>query len=658
MRLALVLLLSGSVFVALAQISSEEISKSLVKISTFYEDPSNGQTMVKRATGFVWKEKEWVVTSLHAIASMEDEVELQWKDGLWLAKPIKAFPTADLVLLKVLFASGGEIPQWTPLNERHLGRVGEDEQLKTMGYYSDILTPYPKRLSMTRVLPMTHSLPGYAIEKLQALGIPDVNISVYNFHEGNLLPGFSGAPILHSKTGRIVAIADGGLENGMINISWGIPSLYLDSLEQSTLALKEIPTIKNAALLFSASVEKVDENNRNKTLFDSEVVHVGDFSFFKIKTRPIKYLVARADDVQRYTEEINEIKSFYPGCEDLRMDVYQDINHGLILAVPEGEKLEFSDGALMVNIDYQNSIGYFFDKIENDIYTIEEMRDGSYFDTSEEALLNYFIENLPDKSYEITERENRKTNIGAYSTFTIEATDYNGDLAGLIYCKVSRIKNYVISSVSICEDLTQSNLDAFLGCLDRGIDCSTSENTCDFDCGLLEKWMLCQGSVDFTTFDNAKVIKEEQEIVAKETTSEGMMNGWYWEYVGVNFSLPTRISPTIEENNEIEGSSDDLYVRMYPVRIYDDSEQSIWRTLSTWGTSANFDQPLYSRKESTAEFDQYYNIYRQGEWLFALSTVVNRADLARSAHYWISFAPGKEDEVYRILSSLENVVQK
>jgi hypothetical protein len=52
-------------------------------------------------------------------------------------------------------------------------------------------------------------------------GSPDVDARVLNL-EGQLVPGFSGAPILTSD-GRVVAVGLGGLRGGTVGISWAAP---------------------------------------------------------------------------------------------------------------------------------------------------------------------------------------------------------------------------------------------------------------------------------------------------------------------------------------------------------------------------------------------------------------------------------------------------
>jgi hypothetical protein len=62
-------------------------------------------------------------------------------------------------------------------------------------------------------------------------GSPSLDLDVDSI-EGHLLPGHSGAPIFDGHQ-KVVAIADGGLENGAVAISWGIPVNNLNQLAAS-----------------------------------------------------------------------------------------------------------------------------------------------------------------------------------------------------------------------------------------------------------------------------------------------------------------------------------------------------------------------------------------------------------------------------------------
>src|SRR5258708_26691415 len=103
--------------------------------------------------------------------------------------------------------------------------------------------------------------------------------------EGHLVPGLSGAPIVDS-TGRLVAIADGGLERGAIASSWGIPVAYLsDGSSWRDLTKNEHQRYLSSAHLFAS--DTADEGPRE--------VSCGGVTLTKTKTKSFNQIAATAD---------------------------------------------------------------------------------------------------------------------------------------------------------------------------------------------------------------------------------------------------------------------------------------------------------------------------------------------------------------------------
>src|ERR1044072_3003447 len=69
--------------------------------------------------------------------------------------------------------------------------------------------------------PLKELIPPDTLPSLRMRNSPNYLINVLNL-QGNLLPGHSGAPVLDTS-GRLVAVANGGLKGGLASISWGIP---------------------------------------------------------------------------------------------------------------------------------------------------------------------------------------------------------------------------------------------------------------------------------------------------------------------------------------------------------------------------------------------------------------------------------------------------
>src|SRR5437868_2587412 len=71
------------------------------------------------------------------------------------------------------------------------------------------------------VRPLKDLIPPGALPDLRSRNSPNPLINVLSL-QGNILPGHSGAPIVDSQ-GRVIAVANGGLQKGQAGICWAIP---------------------------------------------------------------------------------------------------------------------------------------------------------------------------------------------------------------------------------------------------------------------------------------------------------------------------------------------------------------------------------------------------------------------------------------------------
>jgi hypothetical protein len=162
-------------------------------------------------------------------------------------------------------------------------------------------------------------VPQSVADELRNLGSPDPNIDITDI-EGHLLPGHSGAPILNSS-GQVVAIADGGLENGAVGVSWGIPAATLLLLANSRETLPGHASA-NSSHLFSAEI----------TAQNGPDVNCGGGTFKKIRTLSFGDILHATDDPLGLQQML---AAAGPGAYSFRFDVYQQISNGATFVVPE-----------------------------------------------------------------------------------------------------------------------------------------------------------------------------------------------------------------------------------------------------------------------------------------------------------------------------------
>ena len=311
-------------------------------------------------TGFVWKQKDWVVTSLHAMHP-KGTIEILY-GGVWNknVSVIKVHEKADLVLLQInqpaMFPSGV-----VPIKEEetNVGIIPYDEKLSSIGYNMGARAAQPKNLirggTTAKTENLYNNLPPDVVEKLESFKVPDIKIEIMML-EGSLLPGYSGSPIFHKTDGSLVAIGDGGLDAGTKNVSWGIPAKYLAELEASSVT--KVPFgIESSPLHYSSSVkikneavaEKITEEPEDwdteeyYELMSEEYAGVsnGYFEFYYVKTRTYQELYSTSFD----TENLDKLTSIFTSLglgldyELFSFDIYEDPFKEVIIVLPEGSAL-------------------------------------------------------------------------------------------------------------------------------------------------------------------------------------------------------------------------------------------------------------------------------------------------------------------------------
>jgi hypothetical protein len=202
-------------------------------------------------------------------------------------------------------------------------------------------------------------LPQKNAQQVKAAGTPGLNLQILRL-EGHLMPGFSGAPVL-DRSGKVVAIGDGGLENGAVGVSWAIPIEQIAILERSSERVSE--SVVKARELFAAELDtKAAEwatlpQEEYKAVLDRETLRCGSMTFTKIRTAYVAELLDSADDPEsveifrklRYASvQISTISPQSPA-----FDIYAHFETGATFVVPTGIHLRSVGGdCVATNYDY------------------------------------------------------------------------------------------------------------------------------------------------------------------------------------------------------------------------------------------------------------------------------------------------------------------
>ncbi|MEL7588511.1 MAG: serine protease, partial [Prolixibacteraceae bacterium] len=287
-------------------------------------------------SGFLWNDSKWVVTTLHLIADKND-IEITLSNDVQDAKVVRVLKEYDLVLLE-LVSSATALTVLSDINSNPELNLN----LYTMGYNGrgnlNSIIDRTLRLGYNSNGKLEGLLPKKVKDALASCRRPSPDIEIL-YLDGSLLPGFSGSPII-DNTGRLVGIADGGLEEGASSISWGISANKLHVLVNSNEAFPNFISCDDSNVTFSAE-NLLDDQNVDHLEF-------GQFKFFKTKVRSVQQMMYTIDDPLGLQQLIN-LYSMDNNINYLQFkyDIYEDIYTGITFCVPEGTDLNVEGGLIM-----------------------------------------------------------------------------------------------------------------------------------------------------------------------------------------------------------------------------------------------------------------------------------------------------------------------
>lgn len=310
----------------------EEVAKTIVRV----------RSGNKISTGFFWKDGNTVITTLHSLSSVNNiEVYIPLINGWKTAKLKNVYKNGDIISLKI---SGYSSKNY--LTERYFSRPAVDTKVFTVGYNSGNISYIDRDFAVGLVQGNTLNdlLPVSSKQEIKNLGFPSLTTEII-YLKGNLLHGFSGAPIVDMQ-GKLIGIADGGLENGAAGISWCIYSNQIATLENST---ESAPILNQSKInnLFAA------EEYENKEDNDEVFVEINNFKFKKIKTRTFAQLDFTGKfssyDALGLTQLLNAASTF--DYSSFEYDVYLEEKSGATVVLPSGNRLRFENGLIVSGSD-------------------------------------------------------------------------------------------------------------------------------------------------------------------------------------------------------------------------------------------------------------------------------------------------------------------
>jgi S1-C subfamily serine protease len=276
-------------------------------------------------TGFVWPSADRVVTAMHLVTGCQ-QLAL-YHEGRRVergASILTVTRESDLALLSV--RGTVDWPSAVVATRRPSGQ----EDLAVLGYELGAPTMSSKSLKLSFGSSLLRDMiPDQVRRELQIVGFPSVDLEILRL-EGHLLPGHSGAPIF-DRDGKVVAVADGGLENGAASISWGLPVDLLQQLRASTQSPPAVST-QRVATLFAASLESKG-HGAGQTC--------GSATFTKVRTRSFADIARTTDDLRGLQQQLQLLA--FAGVPDMSsqiFDIHVDRESGATIVLPAGTGLQ------------------------------------------------------------------------------------------------------------------------------------------------------------------------------------------------------------------------------------------------------------------------------------------------------------------------------
>jgi hypothetical protein len=494
----LLLLLSNA---AGAAFDPGKLGKSTVRITI-----KEAGKIRSAASGFAWQKPTWIVTSLHVMHRGESaETIVEFNGHKRRATVLKVLPKADLVLLQI----NRPIKGLVPLVHYNVVKPPWDAPIIALGYNSGATGMMTRKLRKGYGAPevLKGLLPAKDRDELAAIKIPDIELDIY-YLDGSLLPGFSGSPVVDAK-GVLIGIGNGGLENGASNVSWVIPVRFLDELTAS--GASSLPaSLGKAQQSFSADLK--DSSDYVEVVYDN-------FVFVKTKTRSFEELAASSADpaqLREMADSFMEDLGFMVEIGSLEFDIYEDVNHGIIITIPSGVNLilnEDEDGDSVLTADYADkhddsySINYYIIPSENAFDASQNVEVG--LNELADLYLEYMNENHEVNLVEADDTRGIEYFEGQQYILRTVFHDFYADVE-------SREFNYINIATNLeFVFLAQAELDRFDGYFLPmqteyfGTDCRQPGLNGDQEivCSEMRVMLQILTSVHLTTFANAQVLE-------------------------------------------------------------------------------------------------------------------------------------------------------
>lgn len=311
----------------LTELQVKSLEKSVVMI--------NNIKTQQRGTGFIFKDKKYVITAYHVIAGSDGIVDIKYPllNVTRHGKVIKTLKNDDLALIQITDPVEVLCLHISPKNPEY------DESYTAIGFLWDAPQHFPKDLTCKGNNTIDKFVPSTVIKILKNDGCPETTCSVIALSGETLTPGYSGAPIF-SNDGNIIGVGDGGIQDGIAMVSWGIPASDINDLMASASPARVGPSLSSHNNLYSADIIEFDD-------WKETALKVNGLTFYKVRKQLLSEFENTADD----TLGLMRVLSYFPpqiNKDSLEFDIYQNEDNGASFILPSGFDFQVENNCIVV----------------------------------------------------------------------------------------------------------------------------------------------------------------------------------------------------------------------------------------------------------------------------------------------------------------------
>lgn len=280
----------------------------------------------RAGSGFIYGARSTVVSALHVVAGCDHlKVYFEHHDFERKARVVRALPERDLVMMEV-----EDSPEIMPL-ERAADNPTSTQRLQAIGFHE---SPTMENFEVTvsgGASRLDEVLPRPARQEVERSTKIDVKTPIVRLNP-NLLPGFSGGPIINGD-GKVAAISAGGMRAGITVTSFAWPASFIDELEASTQPVEQVAAAPPPVLFSVARASDAPTEKARKGMT------CGKLEFVREATLSLEEIALTSDD-NPIALLVQILASAHKALELVSFDLWVNEESGATIPLPSTVTIE------------------------------------------------------------------------------------------------------------------------------------------------------------------------------------------------------------------------------------------------------------------------------------------------------------------------------